>query len=129
MFAGSVGVSGAYATDAVFSAAPIYVYDENSPDISKTPEISSEDKISINSMYLTKYAILDLSATPDFNGWSFGYLSGGSLLGGIYFNDETSTVRGSKDMRLVNDTVLAGGRWSQRLSVGAQVDVVGPRGS
>ena len=128
-FAGSVGVSGAYATDAVFSAAPIYVYDENSPDISKTPEISSEDKISINSMYLTKYAILDLSATPDFNGWSFGYLSGGSLLGGIYFNDETSTVRGSKDMRLVNDTVLAGGRWSQRLSVGAQVDVVGPRGS
>ena len=127
-FAGSVGVSGAYATDAVFSAAPIYVYSDASPDISKTPEISSVDKISIDSMYLTKYAILDLSATPDFNGWSFGYLSGGSLLGGIYFNDETSTVRGSKDMRLVNDTVLAGGRWMQRLNVGGMVDVVGPRG-
>ena len=124
-FAGSAGVSAAYATDAVFSAAPIYVYDENSPEIQQTPEISSVDKISIDSMYLTKYAVLDLSMTPDFNGWSFGYLSGGSLLGGVFFNDETCTVRGSKDMRLVNDLALAGGRWSQRLGLPTATEEVG----
>lgn len=124
-FAGSAGVSAAYATDAVFSAAPIYVYDENSPEIEKTPEISSEDTISVDSIYLTKYAVLDLSMTPDFNGWNFGYLSAGSLLGGVFFNDETSTIRGSKDMRLVNDTVLAGGRWSQRLSLPTPTEEVG----
>ena len=126
-FAGSAGVSAAYATDAVFSAAPIYVYDENSPDISRTPEISSKDTISVDSIYLTKYAVLDLSMTPDFNGWNFGYLSGGSLLGGVFFNDETCTVRGSKDMRLVNDLALAGGRWSQRLGAATATDPVGPR--
>lgn len=124
-FAGSAGVSAAYATDAVFSAAPIYVYDENSPEIQQTPEISSVDKISIDSIYLTKYAVLDLSMTPDFNGWNFGYLSGGSLLGGVFFNDETCTVRGSKDMRLVNDLALAGGRWSQRLGTATPTEEVG----
>ena len=124
-FAGSAGISAAYAIDAVFSAAPIYVYNENSPEIEKTPEISSADTISIDSIYLSKYAVLDLSMTPDFNGWNFGYLSGGSLLGGVFFNDETSTVRGSKDMRLVNDTVLADGRWSKRLVLPTPADEVG----
>jgi hypothetical protein len=75
--------------------------------------IPSDQLIYLNTVSLAENSVVDLKANPNFNNWAFGSIRNSKLSGGIYFEDETCRVNGSRDIRLVNDTVIANGTWSK----------------
>lgn len=80
---------------------------ENNAGIVYSHQDMDETKyVSIGQINLENYAILDFSKNQkNFDDWRFGGLSGGSVIGGILFTDETSKVSGSYGVRLWNTQI------------------------
>lgn len=80
---------------------------ENNAGIVYSHQDMDETKyVSIGQINLKNYGILDFSKNQrNFDDWRFGGLSGGSVIGGILFTDETSKVVGSYGVRLWNTQI------------------------
>ena len=76
--------------------------------VSAYEDIGSDATVTIGELQMRNNAVLDLTQAPKFNGWYFGTATGNSIIGGINFLDETSTVIGSAGVRLYNTKVVAG---------------------
>ena len=79
--------------------------------VSAYEDIRNDATVTIGELQMRNNAVLDLTQAPNFNGWYFGTTTTGnsvSVLGGINFLDETSTVIGSAGVRLYNTKVIAG---------------------
>ena len=68
--------------------------------------------VAINTLNLSKGAILDLEAAPQFNNWTFGYYIQGvtgspnGFMGGIVYGDKSAKIIGSPGVRLYNTKTI-----------------------
>ena len=76
--------------------------------VSAYEDIGNDATVTIGELQMRNNAVLDLTQAPNFNGWYFGTATGNSVIGGINFLDEYSTVVGSAGVRLYNTKVIAG---------------------
>ena len=82
-------------------------------DLFASPNIDASATVTVGTMDMGDYSILDFTKNPQFNNWSFGSVTGGQVNGGIVFQDETPKIFGSAGVRLFN-TYLLGGRVDAR---------------
>lgn len=82
--------------------------------ICASAQINPNSKVEIGTIVLDKSSFLDFGAYSPFDGWYIGSPTGNA--GGIFFDDESSTVVGSKGLRLWSSQSLLGGRVDNRLS-------------
>lgn len=69
-------------------------------------DMSVQNYIGINQINLAQYGTIDFSRNQqDFDDWRIGGISGGSVVGGIQFIDETGVIKGSAGVRLFNTQV------------------------
>lgn len=76
--------------------------------VSAYGDIKSDSIVTIGELQMRNNSVLDLTQAPNFNGWYFGTATGNSVIGGINFLDDSSTILGSAGVRLYNTRVIAG---------------------
>jgi hypothetical protein len=68
--------------------------------------IGDSSSVEISEIYLQNQSVVDFSLVESFDNWSFGKQVGTEIQGGIIFNDETCTIKGSNGIRLWNDQLV-----------------------
>jgi hypothetical protein len=71
--------------------------------------LSNFATIKIGECHLSKYGSVDFRLRrSDFDDWRFGGLTANFIIGGIYSDDNTGTIRGSAGMRIIPSALLGG---------------------
>lgn len=100
------------------SGASAGVIEANYTAINIDPNTDSNTTVQIGTLGMSNNSILDFTTNPRFNNWVFGSVTGSAtsstVVGGIVFRDETSTIKGSEGLRLFNSQVVLGGRVDKR---------------
>jgi hypothetical protein len=73
--------------------------------------IGDSSSVEIGEIYLQNQSVVDFSLVESFDNWSFGKQVGTEIQGGIIFNDETCTIKGSNGIRLWNDQLVSIGNF------------------
>jgi hypothetical protein len=71
-------------------------------------EINSTSSVKVGELYMKNDSVLDFAAAAQFDKWEFGKQVGSDIQGGIIFEDETATIKGSAGLRLWNDQLVFG---------------------
>lgn len=87
----------------------------NDAVLKASSNIQTDVFVNVGTVLMDTQSIIDLSASPNFNNWNFGSVSGNSIEGGIIFEDDGSRVIGSSGVRLFNTQVVLGNRYDGRL--------------
>lgn len=83
--------------------------------VSASSAISNTAKVEIGTVRLDSGSLLDFGAYSSFDNWLIGSNDGSITGGGIIFDDELSSVGGSKGLRLFASQTQLGGRFDSRV--------------
>jgi len=94
----------------------------NASFVYSNQDISPIVGVRVGQMTLANYGEIDFSKqNPEFDDWRFGGISGGQIVGGIVFDDETAVISGSQGLRLWNTQSKAGNIYNARLTSAGKV--------